>query len=268
MLVDIGANLTHSGFAHDLGEVVGRARAAGVSVMIVTGTDVTHSQAAQALAECYPGTLYATAGMHPHEAIEFTGAVLDALAGVATRPGVVALGECGLDFNRDYSPRDVQRRCFEAQLELAAALQLPVFLHQRDAHEEFVRIVARYRSRLVDAVAHCFTGDMEQAAAYLDLDLHIGVTGWICDERRGHALRESVRRIPLERLMIETDAPYLLPRDLKPAPKTRRNEPAFLPHVCTAVARELDADFAVVAAATTRTAQRFFRLPARSPLAS
>ena len=260
-LVDIGVNLTHKSFRCDLDETIMRARAVGVRRMVVTGTSVEESRAAQTLAVNHPGTLYATAGVHPHEARHFTANTPIALRELAVEEGVVALGETGLDFNRDFSPRSDQEKAFEAQLELAVELKLPVFMHERDAHRRFSKILERYRSRLKAAVAHCFTGDGEALAAYLDLDLHVGVTGWICDERRGLHLRELVRRIPLERLMLETDSPYLLPRTVRPKPKTRRNEPAFLSEVLAVVAECLDVPQSQVAAATTQTAKRFFNLP-------
>lgn len=262
MLIDIGVNLTGHAFDADREAVVARACNAGVGVMIVTGTDLEHSEAAARLAAARRGTLYATAGIHPHHAAECTDADMNRLADLAKSEGVVALGECGLDFNRNYAPRHAQERCFETQLELAVAMKLPVFLHQRDAHETFVAILGRHRAGLVDAVAHCFTGGPEEAAAYLDLDLHIGVTGWICDERRGQVLRAAVPHIPDERLMLETDAPYLLPRDLPDPPRSRRNEPMFLPHICRAVARHRGQRESELAAITTQTARRFFRLPA------
>ncbi|MEJ2509238.1 MAG: TatD family hydrolase [Gammaproteobacteria bacterium] len=260
-MIDIGVNLTARAFDADRDAVISRAREAGVDVLVITGTDVDHSREAAALAAAQPGVLFATAGIHPHHASDYSEPALNTLAELASEPSVVALGECGLDFNRDYSPRSDQERCFEAQLELAVALKLPVFLHQRDAHERFLAILSRYRAGLVDAVAHCFTGGAEEAAAYLDLDLHIGVTGWVCDERRGQALREAVEHIPDERLMLETDAPYLLPRDLPTPPKSRRNEPMFLPHICRAVARRRGQSEHTLAAATTGTASRFFALP-------
>jgi TatD DNase family protein len=260
-LIDIGANLTHDSFAHDLDEVIKRARANGVARMVVTGADLPHSRAAHGLVEKYPGLLYATAGIHPHHATSYADSALAALEALAAYPDVVAIGECGLDFYRDFSPRAVQRKVFEAQLELAVSLQMPVFLHQRDAHAPFLEILSRYRHSLPRGVAHCFTGNEEELAAYLDLDLHIGITGWICDERRGHHLCGLVAGIPPDRLMIETDAPYLLPRDLTPKPKSRRNEPMYLGHVCEAVARCMGAAREEVAIATTHTASSFFGLP-------
>jgi TatD DNase family protein len=136
-----------------------------------------------------------------------------------------------------------------------------VFLHERAAHEAFAEILARHRGRLVRAVVHCFTGEGDALARYLDLDLHVGITGWICDERRGLHLRDLVARIPSDRLMIETDAPYILPRDVRPKPSSRRNEPAFLPYVLRAVAAARGEAPEVLARTSTETARAFFGLP-------
>jgi TatD DNase family protein len=259
-LIDIGANLTHDSFAADRAAVIERAAAVGVTRLIVTGTSVTGSVQAVALAETRPGTLYATAGVHPHHATEFDRHTLAALERTHASAAVVAVGECGLDYFRNYSPREAQRAAFAAQLELAASNGRPVFLHQRDAHAEFLEILAPRRASLVGGVAHCFTGGPEELAAYLDLDLHIGITGWICDERRADGLRRALPQIPLDRLLLETDAPYLVPRDLQPPPRGRRNEPAFLRHILEHVAERLERPPEVVAAATTANAVRLFGL--------
>jgi TatD DNase family protein len=259
-LIDIGANLTHDSFDPDRDEVLVRAAAAGVSRIIVTGTSVTSSIQAAALCAARPGALFATAGVHPHHAADFDSHSTQALRAQLGSPAFVAVGECGLDFFRDYSPRAAQRRAFDAQLELAAEVRKPVFLHQRDAHDEFVAALKPARTQLVGGVAHCFTGGPRELEAYLDLDLYIGVTGWVCDERRGSELRAAVPLIPLERLLLETDAPYLLPRDLAPKPRSRRNEPQFLPHVLERVARLMNRPVDVVAQATTANAERLFDL--------
>lgn len=257
-LVDIGVNLCDKSFAKDLDEVLARADAAGVHRMIITGTTRERSEAAAELASGQPGRLWSTAGVHPHHASDFDDQVLEGLRALAARDEVVAIGECGLDYNRDYSPRPDQRRCFEAQVELACELKMPLFLHERDATHDELAILSRHRDRISRAVIHCFTGDDEALAAYRDLDLHIGVTGWVCDERRGAHLHELLATIPLDRLMLETDAPYLLPRTIRPKPKSRRNEPAFLPYVLTTVAECYGMSEDEVAAATTRTARNFF----------
>ena len=257
-LADIGANLTHPAFRDDLGEVLMRARHAGVTTIVVTGTTVEESRRAAELAQQHG--LFATAGVHPHHARECGSETLAALRSLAALPRVVALGECGLDFNRNYSPHPDQEKWFVAQLELACELAMPLFLHSRDAHPRFADILRAHRGRLPGAVAHCFTGNRAELRAYLDLDLYVGITGWICDERRGAHLLELLREIPRERLLVETDAPYLTPRDLRPQPRARRNEPAFLPHIVRRVAQALGRPADEVAADTARNARVLFAL--------
>ncbi len=260
-LVDIGANLGHESFRHDLDAVLARARAAGVSQLVVTGASRAGAVEALALAKAHPG-LYATAGVHPHHAIEYTGEAHAEMRALLANPEVVAVGECGLDYHRDFSPRPAQRRAFERQLELAVETGKPLFLHQRDAHADFMAIMRDFAGRIGPAVVHCFTGTREECFEALDAGYYIGITGWLCDERRGRHLRGFVRDIPAGRLMVETDAPYLLPRTLRPMPSHRRNEPAFLPHIVEELARDRGEDLAATAAATTATARAFFRLPA------
>ena len=260
-LVDIGANLGHESFNRDREQVLARARGAGVAQIVVTGASTSESVTALGVARTAPGVLFSTAGVHPHHAREWRSGSAAELEALAAEPEVVAIGETGLDFNRDFSPRPDQERALEAHLELAAALAMPVFLHERDAHDRFLAIVSRWRDRLPRAVIHCFTGNGSALDAYIDLDLHVGVTGWICDERRGLHLREIVGRVPLDRLMVETDAPYLLPRDLVPKPKSRRNEPMHLPHILRAVAVALGCEPDTLARSTTENARRFFGLP-------
>jgi TatD DNase family protein len=261
-LVDIGANLTHESFVDDREEVLSRARAAGVTRQVVTGADLSSSQAAAALAAAYPSRLWSTAGVHPHHAAAFDLDRREELIGLLRLPQVVAVGECGLDYFRNFSSPEAQRAAFVAQLEIAVTVRKPVFLHQRDSHEDFKAILRDYRSALAGGVAHCFTGDVAQLEDYLALDLCIGVTGWVCDERRGTALREAVPHIPINRLMVETDAPYLLPRDLQPKPKSRRNEPAHLAHIVSVVAALRKDTVGHIAAASTRNAIDFFGLDA------
>ncbi|HGG60319.1 MAG TPA: hydrolase TatD [Gammaproteobacteria bacterium] len=259
-LFDICFNFTHSSFRHDEAEVLGRAVATGVDTMMVTGSAIGESRECLALAQRYPEHLWASAGVHPHHAREWDESSADAIRELATNPKVVAVGECGLDYNRNFSTPEQQRYAFEKQLEIAAELRLPAFMHERDAHDDFLRILEGWRNDLPAAVIHCFTGEEEQLEAYLALDLHVGVTGWICDERRGHHLHEFVDRIPADRLMIETDAPYLLPRDLSPKPRDRRNEPAYLPHIRDTVARLRNVSPSTLAAQTRQTAMSFFGL--------
>jgi len=251
-LVDIGANLTHPAFAADRGEVLARARQAGVDTIVVTGTTVEESRQASALGMPF------TAGVHPHHARDCGPETIPQLKALAAHPNCVAIGECGLDFNRNYSPHPDQEKWFVAQLELGLALGKPLFLHSRDAHPRFSEILAHHGVRR--AVAHCFTGQGDELRAYVKLGLYIGITGWICDERRGKHLLDLVKEIPADRLLLETDAPYLTPRDLRPQPKARRNEPAFLPHILDAVARALGRPAEQIAAETSRNARTLFSL--------
>lgn len=264
-LIDIGANLTSSRFGADLDRVLERAREAGVARILITGTSESGSTEALALARQYPGFLSSTAGVHPHDAKHWRTESAGFLARLAESPEVVAMGECGLDYNRDFSPRDQQRACFEAQLSLAAELNKPVFLHQRDAHRDFMALLEKYRQRLPGAVVHCFTGTGEELDDYLKLGCHIGVTGWLCDRKRGALLRELVRAIPLDRLMIESDAPYLTPHNLDVKPKGNRNEPGFLSAVLAMLAEVTGCSETQLAEHTSANARRFFGLPDLAP---
>jgi TatD DNase family protein len=261
VLADIGLNLAHDSFDSDRDRVMADAWNAGVQYAVITGSTLASSRAAVELVRQRPQFLRATAGVHPHHALEFHDADIPALAELLALPEVGAVGECGLDYFRNFSPHADQERAFRSQLELAIGSGKPVFLHQRDAHQRFMRILREYRGKLAGGVAHCFTGDAAELDDCLELGLHIGITGWICDERRGLHLRELVRRIPADRLLLETDAPYLLPRDLNPKPRSRRNEPRFLPHVLAAVAVARGEPPGELAAATTRNALRLFGFP-------
>jgi len=260
-LVDIGANLAHDSFDDDRDEVLQRAAAAGVARIVVTGSSDESNEKAARLAQEHPGVLWSTAGLHPHHASDYT-ALSDALIRrLAAEGRIVAVGECGLDYFRNFSPREAQLSAFRAQLDIAADTGLPVFLHQRDAHDDFVEVLEPVLPKLSRAVAHCFTGEHESLREYLAMGLYIGVTGWICDERRGTHLKEIVAAIPDDRIMIETDAPYLLPRTIRPKPRTRRNEPMYLAEVLRVVAEARGQSEEHVARVTTDNARRFFNLP-------
>ena len=256
MLFDIGINLTHESYHSDREAVIDRAARAGVTRMLVTGASLAGSRDAITLMRLHRETLRCTAGVHPHHASELDSGQQHELAGLARKPGVAAVGECGLDYFRDLSPRAVQVDAFRVQLDLAREIGKPVFLHQRDAHEDFLGVLRDFRD--LPGVAHCFTAGVAEASAYLDLGLHIGITGWICDERRGQHLKDVVRMIPADRLLIETDGPYLLPRDLRPKPASRRNEPAHLPHILATIAAARGEPIDALAEQTTRNAVRLF----------
>jgi len=260
-LIDIGANLTHSAFRHDLEETLHRSRAHGVVQLLITGASADGTREAYSLAQRYPGFLYATAGIHPHHANEYNDEIDALLREYITKMEVKAVGETGLDYYRDLSPRSAQLFAFEQQLQIAIDSQKPLFLHQRDAHEDFLACMDQAEGKIGHAVVHCFTGEKRELFDYLDRDFYIGITGWICDERRGLHLREIVKNIPLNRLMIETDSPYLLPRNLQPMPSHRRNEPMYLRHICREIADCRGESIQAIVISTTQNARIFFNLP-------
>ncbi len=259
-LIDIGANIAHDSFDEDRAGMMQRAADAGVDRIVVTGSsDESNVQAAE-LAEQSPGTLYSTAGVHPHHASDYNDDSDALIRSLTQKDSVVAVGECGLDYFRNLSPREAQLNAFKRQLEIAKDSGLPVFLHQRDAHDDFVEILETALPDLSRAVAHCFTGEGESLREYVAMGLYIGITGWICDERRGKHLYDIVSIIPDDRLLVETDAPYLLPRTIRPKPKSRRNEPMHLPEVVRIIAEARGQTQEHVAAISTANAERFFGL--------
>lgn len=257
--IDIGVNLTSNRFDKDRQQVLARAHDAGVESVIITGTNARESQQALAMAERYD--CYSTAGCHPHDAERMTSSDFKLIQSLHSQDRVVAIGECGLDFNRNFSTPDSQIRVLQQHLELACELQKPVFLHERDASDTMLELLLKYKQQLPPAVIHCFTGSQDALEHYLELGLYIGITGWICDERRGQELADMVHLIPDDRLMIETDAPWLTPRDLRPKPKDGRNEPMFLPHVAQKVADCRQQSLEHIAEITYRNSQTFFNLP-------
>ena len=269
-LVDIGVNLMSPAFDGDREAVIARAQAAGVHTLIITGSSIESSMVAAAFAQTRCNTnsntdcntnCMTTAGVHPHNAKDWDAAASDRLRELAAQ--AVAIGECGLDYNRNFSPPQAQRKCFEDQLALATQLEKPVFLHERDAFDDFLSILKKYRANLPGAVVHCFTGGPAELEAYLVLDCYIGITGWICDERRGAHLSPLLPRIPADRLLLETDAPYLLPRSLPRnlRGKSGRNEPCFLPHIAAYAAEILGKSPDQLADETSANARRLFNFP-------
>lgn len=259
-LIDIGANLTHESFASDFDQVIEDAKNASISHIMLTGTDLESSLAAEKHSAANPSMHSSTAGFHPHVASACNDQAFAEIARLCQQPNVVAVGETGLDFNRNFSTKAEQMKVFEQHLELAADAEKPLFLHQREAHQDFHQLLARYRARLTGGVVHCFTDTEAALKDYLAMDMHIGITGWICDERRGMDLQRIVALIPLDRLLIETDAPYLLPRNIRPKPKHRRNEPKYLNAVLDKIAECYQIDPKEIAQATTTNARRLFNL--------
>lgn len=212
----------------------------GVEKMLLIGTSEQHSFAASKLVSQYSSNMVCTAGVHPHNAKDVSDDYIEQLTQLATQKGVVAIGECGLDFNRNFSPPEQQLVVFEQQLQLACELQLPVYLHERDAFEQQISLLKKYIVDLPGAIVHCFTGTKEQMQAYASLGCFFGITGWVCDPKRGADLRQALPHIPIEKILLETDAPYLKPKTLKT--KTRNNEPANVPHIAQYIAELLNLD--------------------------
>lgn len=258
MWTDIGVNLASKQFANDWQHVAHAAKVNGVDTLIITGTRIAESRQALSMADVLQQ--YATVGVHPHHAAGWNEERTQEVTALASHGRAVAIGECGLDFDRNYAKPEEQEIAFSAQLQIAAALNKPVFLHCRDAHDRFLEILAPWLPALPGAVLHCFTGTKTELEACLSAGLFIGITGWVCDERRGNELREIVPRIPLTRILLETDAPYLLPRDLNPRPLSRRNEPRYLPHIGQTVASLMGVTATHLAQASSENAKYLFWL--------
>ena len=260
-LFDICFNFTSARFRDDERQVLQRALDAEVDHFLITGSDQHDSEYAVQLAEQYKNGMFATVGVHPHLANKWKPDTIAKLRNLAKSERVKAIGETGLDFNRNYSAPQQQIDAFKLQIELAIELQKPLFLHERDAHDEFFAILKTYKDDLGPTVVHCFTGDQTALENYLGLDLYIGITGWICDERRGTHLHSLVSLIPQDRLLIETDAPYLFPRTIHPRPKKMRNEPAYLPHIAEYISLHRGDSIAQLSDYTMQNSLHFLGLP-------
>ena len=257
-MIDIGVNFHSSQLKGLDAELLSRAAAAGVTHFLATGTSLHASELALAFAREH-ARVWATAGVHPHDAKHWTPESAAQFAPLWADELVVAVGECGLDYNRMFSPREDQRRAFEAQIAAGARLDKPLFLHSRDAFDDFHAMLRDAAAAGAHGVVHCFTEGPARAEAFLALGFDIGVTGWVTDQTRGAALRDAVRAIPADRLHLETDAPYLRPKN---AGKTRPyNEPALLPFVARAVAELKGMEVAALAAQATANSRRLFKLP-------
>lgn len=259
-MIDIGVNLTNKAFSRQLSAVLERAKKTGVSHCIVTGTSYEESLRAIELCEQFPQQLFATCGCHPHDASDFPWQQQESFFQLIEHKHVVAIGECGLDFNRNYSSPEDQLKVFQQHLFWAEKSTKPLFLHQRDAHSHVVELLKEHRHKLNKIVVHCFTDGIHELKDYLELDCYIGITGWITDERRNQSLLEAVSEIPINRLMIETDAPYLLPKNIHPKPQRRINEPSNLKYVLKALAEKIDMEPQYLEQQVTLNSKEFFQL--------
>ncbi|WP_164557789.1 TatD family hydrolase [Massilia atriviolacea] len=235
-LIDIGLNLASHRFSRDWKQVIARAHEAGVGRFILTGTSLATSREVALLTEqMAPGTGYFTAGVHPHYASGFDDDTLAQLRELLAHPNAVAVGETGLDYNRDLSPRMVQRAALEAHVALACTIGKPMFLHEREAAADLLAILDNFQGRLPKCVVHCFTGNEAVARAYIERGFYLGITGWVGQKNRNHDLLQALHAIPPARTMLETDAPYLTPPGYTPG-IAGRNEPAALARVAELLA--------------------------------
>ena len=285
-MIDIGANLTHKKFSRDLNDVIQRAQASGVIKIMVTGTSIKASKEAIRLSRLYPDILYATVGVHPHEARlwdeQKSPSTLSILKDLASNPECVAIGECGLDYNRNFSSQAAQLQVFEKQLKIACELQKPLFLHEREAHQDMVGLLEKYKMQetLPKCVIHCFTGTVEEVTKYLDIGCYIGLTGYLWKDQSQNGVRKALmdNLIPLDRLLIETDAPFMypninsakLPENIKSCltqdTKTflhsycsfQRNEPCSLPVTLEMISAFMDISLEDIAIATTHNVEHIF----------
>ncbi len=253
MLFDTHAHLQWASFDKDRKEVIGRARKVGVDYIVNIGFDVDGSREAVELAEKNK-ELYAAVGIHPHNAAQFNENVLDYLRKLSENPKVVAVGEIGLDYYRNLSPREAQKRAFEAQLLLAEELELPVVIHDRDAHADILKILIRFKGK-IRGVMHCFSGNLEMAEKCIKLNFYISFAGPVTFPN-SHNLHEIAKRINLKNILLETDSPWLAPQQRR----GKRNEPAFLPFIAEKIAKLRGISVDELAEATTENAVTIFQL--------
>ena len=235
-LFDIACNFSSDRFDNDLDTVIQEAKDNNVSKFLVVSASLNDIKKVHSIYLQNSDSCFFTIGTHPHHANEINESSLKKMRTLITELNPHSIGETGLDFFRNLSSFEEQSFAFEEQIKISIEFNKPLFLHQRDAHEDFVKIIKKYKSDIGNAVVHCFTGSQNELDTYLDLGFHIGLTGWVCDERRNVDLRKSLKNIPLDKLMIETDSPYLIPRNLKNKPKNNRNEPSYLPHIAEEIA--------------------------------
>jgi TatD DNase family protein len=252
MLIDTHAHLDMPEFDGDRNEVVKRAREGGIDYIITVGIDLDSCRSALQLADEF-AFVYAIVGMHPHNAKDVDDKSYDILREYARHEKVRGLGEMGLDFFRNHSPREVQLRRFREQVALAREVKLPVVIHDRDAHRETLAILKEEKASDVGGVIHCFSGDYAMASACMDMGFYISIPGTVTFNK-AQTMQEVVRRIPLERVLIETDCPFLAPAPFR----GKRNEPAYVQYVARAIAEIKKVGFETVAAVTSENARLLF----------
>ena len=258
-IIDIGANLTHPDLYPNIKKIIQHMSDANVTHAIIISSTLNDAHKAISIAEQFPGKFYTTVGFHPHNAKEFNHTDIKDIKALLQNKFIVAIGECGLDYYRLYSEKKDQIFCFENHINLAIDSQTPLFLHERNAHNDFYTILSSASTKLKKFVVHCFTGDKNILKKYLDLGSYIGITGWITDKARGSHLHEIIQYIPSDRLMIETDCPYLIPHNIEKN-VGKINYPHYLPYVASFVAKCLNKELDLVRQSTYKTTKEFFSI--------
>ena len=258
-IADIACNFTSDRFDNDLDEVINQAIVNNITKFGLICSRLSDIEKLLEIYNRYSKDMFFTIGVHPHHANEINEEYLKKLKEVINNNNPHAIGETGLDFFRNLSTYEEQIFAFEEQIKIAIDTNKPLFLHQRDSHDDFIKILRKYSSDINKSVVHCFTGTKKQLNDYLELDCYIGVTGWICDAKRNVELRKTIKNIPLERLMIETDCPYLIPKNLEEKPKNNRNEPTYLNHIANEVATLMKKDINDIREKTYKTSLSFFQ---------
>ena len=258
-IADIACNFTSDKFDNDLDEIIGRAIANHITKFGLICSRLRDIDKLLKIYNRYSKDMFFTIGVHPHHANEINAEYLEKIKEAVHVNNPNAIGETGLDFFRNLSTYEEQIFAFEEQIKIAIDTNKPLFLHQRDSHEDFIKILRKYSSDIDKAVVHCFTGTQKQLDDYLELDCYIGVTGWICDEKRNVELRKAIKKIPLEKLMIETDCPYLIPKNLVEKPKNNRNEPTNLNHIINEIAVLMEIDIDILRKQTFENTINYFK---------
>ncbi len=254
-MIDIGVNINHKEYINNLDCMLLECEEAGVEGIVCIASNLNESQSLKTICENHH-RMWFTLGCHPHQAKTWNKTSSATLTDFIEEKRPIAIGETGLDFNRNFSTRSEQIYAFEEQIEIAQEYHLPLYLHERNAHSELLNILKQHHPNCVRGIIHCFTGTKEELAAYLDLGLYIGVTGWVCDERRGQSLQKAIPHIPTDKLLLETDSPYLLPRNIQPRP--RRNHPKYLPWVAKEIARLKNMELKNLIQQTKKNTQKLF----------
>ena len=256
--IDIACNFTHESFKHNLDEVINNAEQEGVEKFVLLCASLADIDPIKVIQNNAPEKYFISAGIHPHHATEILEINHDALLNKLKSISPNAIGETGLDYFRNISPPNIQKKSFGMHIEIAKELSLPLYLHQRDAHGDFIRIIKENISNFPKFVVHCFTGTQAELDEYLELGAYIGLTGWICDAKRNIDLRKSIKNIPIEKMMIETDSPYLIPKNLMVKPKKNVNEPKYLPHIANEICELTGYNLEELKSATSNNAIEFF----------